>query len=148
MKVANRLFQTVRIEYIDVLYAQRDFNDARMVLIETKQEQLAAIVNAYQALGGGWRNVGGQAPLPPDAIEQPGAQPQANQPPTNQPPVNPPPANLLPANPPPANQAPDNLIPVNPLPPTPLPGNQPPANQPPANQTLPAEDLPTPKLSP
>jgi hypothetical protein len=27
--------------------------DARTVLIETKREQLSAIVNAYQALGGG-----------------------------------------------------------------------------------------------
>ena len=33
--------------------AQRDLLEARMVLIETKQQQLAAIVNAYQALGGG-----------------------------------------------------------------------------------------------
>jgi len=36
-----------------VLLAQRDRNEARIVLIETKQEQLSAIVNAYQALGGG-----------------------------------------------------------------------------------------------
>jgi NodT family efflux transporter outer membrane factor (OMF) lipoprotein len=53
--VAGNLFQNARIEYMDVLFAQRDRNEARMVLIETKQEQLAAIVNAYQALGGGWR---------------------------------------------------------------------------------------------
>ena len=36
-----------------MLFAQRDRIDARMVLIETKQQQLSAIVNAYQALGGG-----------------------------------------------------------------------------------------------
>jgi len=54
--VAGNLFQNARIEYIDVLFAQRDRNEARMVLIETKQEQLSAIVNAYQALGGGWQN--------------------------------------------------------------------------------------------
>ncbi|HTU23862.1 MAG TPA: TolC family protein, partial [Pirellulales bacterium] len=53
--VAGNLFQNARIEYIDVLFAQRDRNDARMILIETKKEQLSAIVNAYQALGGGWR---------------------------------------------------------------------------------------------
>ena len=53
VKFANDLFQNARIEYIDVLFAQRDLRDARMVLIDTKAEQLAAIVNTYQALGGG-----------------------------------------------------------------------------------------------
>jgi outer membrane protein TolC len=51
---ASKLFQSARVEYVEVLLAQRDLLDARMVLIETKQEQLAAIVNAYQALGGGY----------------------------------------------------------------------------------------------
>ena len=51
--VAGKLFQTARVEYIDVLLAQRDLLDARMVLIETKKQQLSAIVNTYQALGGG-----------------------------------------------------------------------------------------------
>ena len=41
------------IDYLDVLFAQRDLLDARRVLIETKREQLSAIVNTYQALGGG-----------------------------------------------------------------------------------------------
>lgn len=50
---AGKLFQNARVEYIDVLFAQRDLMDARMVLIDTKNEQLGAIVNAYQALGGG-----------------------------------------------------------------------------------------------
>jgi outer membrane protein TolC len=50
---AKDLFNNARVEYVDVLLAQRDFMDARMVVIETKNEQLAAIVNAYQALGGG-----------------------------------------------------------------------------------------------
>ena len=53
VEVASNLFQNARVEYIDVLFAQRDLLDARMVLIETKKEQLSAIVNAYQALGGG-----------------------------------------------------------------------------------------------
>jgi multidrug efflux system outer membrane protein len=51
--VATKLFQAVRVEYIEVLFAQRDLLDARTVLIETKRRQLSAIVNAYQALGGG-----------------------------------------------------------------------------------------------
>ncbi|MBA4030553.1 MAG: hypothetical protein C0478_06635 [Planctomyces sp.] len=51
--VASKLFNATRIEYIDVLYAQRDLMEARMELIETKRKQLGAIVNTYQALGGG-----------------------------------------------------------------------------------------------
>ncbi len=50
---ATKLFQNARVEYVDVLLAQRDLMEARMVLVETKQQQLSAIVNAYQALGGG-----------------------------------------------------------------------------------------------
>lgn len=42
-----------RVDYLDVLFAQRDLIDARTVLIDTKREQLSAVVNAYQALGGG-----------------------------------------------------------------------------------------------
>ena len=51
--VASNLFQNARTEYLDVLFAQRDLRDARTALIDTKAEQLAAIVNTYQALGGG-----------------------------------------------------------------------------------------------
>ncbi|MEQ9379898.1 MAG: efflux transporter outer membrane subunit [Pirellulales bacterium] len=50
---ATKLFQNARTEYMNVLFSQRDLMEARMVLIETKQQQLTAIVNAYQALGGG-----------------------------------------------------------------------------------------------
>ena len=50
---ATFLFQNAKGEYIDVLLAQRDMMEAKMVLIETKQEQLGAVVNTYQALGGG-----------------------------------------------------------------------------------------------
>ncbi len=50
---ATNLFQNARAEYIEVLLSQRDLMEARMVTIETKQEQLSAVVNAYQALGGG-----------------------------------------------------------------------------------------------
>jgi outer membrane protein TolC len=53
VQFADDLFQNARIEYIDVLFAQRDLRDARVVLIDTKAEQLSAIVNTYQALGGG-----------------------------------------------------------------------------------------------
>ncbi len=53
VKVADDLFQNARTEYIDVLFAQRDLRDARVALIDTKTQQLAAIANTYQALGGG-----------------------------------------------------------------------------------------------
>lgn len=53
VEVAGNLFQNARVEYIDVLFAQRDLRDARATLIDTKVEQLSAIVNTYQALGGG-----------------------------------------------------------------------------------------------
>lgn len=52
--VATNLFQNARAEYVDVLFSQRDLLEARVTLIETKQQQLSAIVNAYQALGGGY----------------------------------------------------------------------------------------------
>jgi outer membrane protein TolC len=50
---ATQLFFNARAEYIDVLFVQRDYMEARMVVIETKRQQLAAVVAAYQALGGG-----------------------------------------------------------------------------------------------
>jgi len=70
---ASRLFQNARAEYIEVLFAQRDYMEAKLVLIDTKKEQLSAIVNAYQALGGGLyqysshETIGGpvEEPLPP-----------------------------------------------------------------------------------
>ncbi len=74
VSVANNLFVNARVEYIDVLFSQRDMRDARTVLIDTKQEQLAAIVNAYQALGGGLAPNSGRllpAPNPPESIPAP-----------------------------------------------------------------------------
>jgi multidrug efflux system outer membrane protein len=50
---ATNLFQNARVEYMEVLLAQRDLMEARMTIVRTKEQQLAAIVNAYQALGGG-----------------------------------------------------------------------------------------------
>ncbi len=53
VSVAGKLFQNARAEYVEVLLAQRELMEAKMELIEIKQEQLSAVVNAYQALGGG-----------------------------------------------------------------------------------------------
>jgi hypothetical protein len=52
--VATDLFQGARAEYGEVLFTQRELLDARTDLIEIKQEQLSAIVDAYRALGGGF----------------------------------------------------------------------------------------------
>ncbi len=43
----------VPIDYLDVLTAQNELFDGIRDLIDTKSEQLSAIVNTYQALGGG-----------------------------------------------------------------------------------------------
>jgi NodT family efflux transporter outer membrane factor (OMF) lipoprotein len=53
VQVATDLYLRARAEYLDVLTVQRDLRDARMALIDTKVQQLTAIVNTYQALGGG-----------------------------------------------------------------------------------------------
>jgi NodT family efflux transporter outer membrane factor (OMF) lipoprotein len=50
---ASKLFQNARAEYMEVLLAQRDMMEAKMVIISVKQQQLSAVINAYQALGGG-----------------------------------------------------------------------------------------------
>jgi NodT family efflux transporter outer membrane factor (OMF) lipoprotein len=65
VEAATNLFQNARAEYIEVLFAQRDLMDARMVVIETKKEQLSAIVNTYQALGGGNLLAGSIPEAPP-----------------------------------------------------------------------------------
>lgn len=54
--VSNVLFQSARADYMEVLLTRRDSLEAQMELIETKKRQFHAIVNIYQALGGGWRS--------------------------------------------------------------------------------------------
>ena len=53
--VANQLFKAARADYMEVLLTQRDALDAKMELIETKQQQVSAVVNLYRSLGGGWK---------------------------------------------------------------------------------------------
>jgi outer membrane protein TolC len=40
---------------MEVLLTQRDALESKFELIEIKKEQLIAVINVYQALGGGWR---------------------------------------------------------------------------------------------
>ncbi len=55
-EVSNVLFQSARADYMEVLMTRRDSLEAEMELIETKKRQLQAMVDIYQALGGGWRS--------------------------------------------------------------------------------------------
>ena len=54
-EVSNVLFLSARADYMEVLLTRRDSLEAQMELIETKKRQFLAVVNIYQALGGGWR---------------------------------------------------------------------------------------------
>lgn len=56
--VSNVLFQSARADYMEVLLTRRDSLEAQLALIETKTRQFQAMVNLYQALGGGWRTEG------------------------------------------------------------------------------------------
>ncbi len=53
--ISNNLFKSARADYMEVLMTQRDALDSRMELVETKKEQMNALINVYRALGGGWR---------------------------------------------------------------------------------------------
>jgi NodT family efflux transporter outer membrane factor (OMF) lipoprotein len=88
---ASSLFQNPRadfpIDYLDVLTAQRDLFEARRVLIDTKREELSAIVNTYQALGGGLLRINKSetAAHSPAATPPPATPPDATPPPATPP---------------------------------------------------------------
>ena len=52
--ISNDLFRSARADYMEVLLTQREALEAKFELIETKQQQMIAMVNVYRALGGGW----------------------------------------------------------------------------------------------
>lgn len=52
--ISNDLFRSARADYMEVLLTQRDALESRFDLIETKMQQMNAMVNIYRALGGGW----------------------------------------------------------------------------------------------
>ncbi len=53
--IATSLFSSARADYVEVLLTRRESLESQMELIETKQQQLSAVVSLYRALGGGWR---------------------------------------------------------------------------------------------
>ncbi|UWX55339.1 TolC family protein [Maribacter litopenaei] len=54
INLSTQLFQSARVEYIEVLLTQREALESKMELVETKRDQLIARVDIYRALGGGW----------------------------------------------------------------------------------------------
>jgi outer membrane protein, multidrug efflux system len=54
INISNGLFKSARADYMEVLMTQRDALDSKFELIETRKQQMNAMVNIYQALGGGW----------------------------------------------------------------------------------------------
>ncbi|GAB3820436.1 TolC family protein [Pontibacter rugosus] len=53
--ISNYLFRSARADYMEVLLTQREALESKFELIETKKQQMNAVVNIYQALGGGWK---------------------------------------------------------------------------------------------
>lgn len=54
IEISNILFRSARADYMEVLMTQRDALESRFELIETKMQQMHAMINVYRALGGGW----------------------------------------------------------------------------------------------
>lgn len=52
--ISTRLFRSARADYMEVLLTQRDAVEARFELVDTKMQQMHAVINIYRALGGGW----------------------------------------------------------------------------------------------
>ena len=52
--ISNSLFSSARADYMEVLMTQRDALESRFDLVETKMQQMRAMINIYRALGGGW----------------------------------------------------------------------------------------------
>lgn len=55
VNISNDLFTSARADYMEVLLTQRDAIESKFDLIETKMQQMHALVNMYRALGGGWQ---------------------------------------------------------------------------------------------
>ncbi len=75
VSTSSGLFRSARADYMEVLLTRRDALESKMELIETKKRQMSAVVQLYQALGGGWRTTqptdasaradGAETPPPP-----------------------------------------------------------------------------------
>ena len=54
INISGNLFKSARADYMEVLLTQRDALESKFELIEITKEKNHAMVNMYQALGGGW----------------------------------------------------------------------------------------------
>lgn len=68
--ISTQLFNLARADYLEVLTARRELLEAQQELVEMKQQQMAATVTLYQALGGGWRGAGLNLPEGSDPNHQ------------------------------------------------------------------------------
>ena len=55
VSVSNDLFRSARADYMEVLMTQRDALDAKIELIEIKEQQFLSMISLYKACGGGWK---------------------------------------------------------------------------------------------
>ena len=52
--ISNNLFSSARADYMEVLLTQRDAQGSKFELVETRMQQMNAMISIYRALGGGW----------------------------------------------------------------------------------------------
>ncbi|MCB9073346.1 MAG: TolC family protein [Bdellovibrionaceae bacterium] len=52
--ISTILFKAARVDYVEALLTRRDALESQIELVEVKKDQMIALVNLYQALGGGW----------------------------------------------------------------------------------------------
>ena len=71
MRLANRRYEGGLSPYSDVLDAQRTVNEAQLVQIQNRLNQLSASVDLMKALGGGWNpeQGGGRAMIMGEEVE-------------------------------------------------------------------------------
>ena len=55
VEISSLLFRSNRATYLEVLFAQQNLLQAKLQLAEIRKNNLAAFINLYKALGGGWR---------------------------------------------------------------------------------------------
>lgn len=53
--ISTNLFKSARADYMEVLLTQREALESRFDLVETRVEQLSALIGLYKSLGGGWQ---------------------------------------------------------------------------------------------
>ncbi len=54
LQISENRYQSGYSAYLDVLDAQRVYNDAALAFVQSRQARLIATVELFKALGGGW----------------------------------------------------------------------------------------------